>query len=83
MKLIDADALIDKYQREIGVDLYRYNVIQDLVNAPTVDAVPVIRCRDCIYKNEYGRCTFYINFHHWTDDMAYCSDGERRDKRNG
>ena len=41
MRLIDADALIDKYQREIGVDLYRYNVIQDLLDAPTVDAVPV------------------------------------------
>jgi lipopolysaccharide biosynthesis regulator YciM len=33
--------LIDKYQQEIGVDLYRYNVIQDLVDAPTVDAVLV------------------------------------------
>ena len=51
--------------------------------APTVDAVPVIRCRDCKYKTEYGYCTYYVNFHHWTDDMDYCSDAERRDKRNG
>lgn len=41
MRPIDADALIDKYQRENGVDVYRYNVIQDLADAPTVDAIPV------------------------------------------
>ena len=43
----------------------------------------LIRCRDCRYKNEYNQCTYYINFHHWTSDMDYCSGAERRDKRNG
>jgi hypothetical protein len=41
MRLIDADALIDKYQSEDSVDVFRYEVIKDLCEAPTVDAVPV------------------------------------------
>ena len=35
------------------------------------------RCKDCVHKNEYGYCTLYINFHHLTEDMGYCSDAER------
>lgn len=41
MRLIDADALIDKYQREDSVDVFRYEVIKDLDNAPTVDVIPI------------------------------------------
>ena len=83
MKLIDKDALIDKYQREIGVDLYRYNVIQDLVDAPTVDAVPVIRCKDCKYYsgfdchmwNHRGENTRLLVYE---DD--YCSNAVRKEE---
>ena len=48
MRLIDADALIDKYQSEFSIDVFRYEILEDLNEAPTVDAVPVIRCKDCI-----------------------------------
>ncbi len=58
------------------------STVVSIKTAPTVDAVPVIRCKDCIYKSEYGYCTFYINFHHLTEDTDYCSDAERR-KDNG
>ena len=60
MRLIDADELINKYQSEATVDVFRYEVIEDLNNAPTVDAVPVrhgkwlwldgVRCSQCNYK---------------------------------
>ena len=40
---------------------------------PTVDAVPVIRCKDCKHWNEYGYCTVNINFHYLTGDIDYCS----------
>lgn len=39
----------------------------------------LIRCKDCKHKNEYGYCTVYLNFHHLTADMDYCSDAERKD----
>ena len=41
---------------------------------------PLTRCKDCVHKNEYGYCTLYINFHHLTEDMGYCSDAERREE---
>jgi len=41
MRLIDADTLIEKYQKEIGIDVFRYDVLRDLEDAPIVDAVPV------------------------------------------
>lgn len=39
----------------------------------------LIRCKDCVHKSEYGYCTFYINFHHLTEDMDYCSDAEGKE----
>ena len=46
MRLIDADELL-KYKSDhemISTHL--------IYNAPTVDAVPVIRCKDCKYKDD-------------------------------
>lgn len=40
----------------------------------------LIRCKDCKHKNEYGYCTVYLNFHHLTADMDYCSDAERKEE---
>ena len=39
----------------------------------------LIRCKDCKYRNEYSYCTLYINWHHLTGDMDYCSDAERKE----
>lgn len=41
-------------------------------NAPTIDAVPVVRCKDCKYRHcsEYCECR---------PDDAFCSDGEKMD----
>lgn len=45
-----------------------------------VEFAKVIRCKDCKHKNEYGYCTVYLNFHHLTADMDYCSDAERKEE---
>lgn len=39
----------------------------------------LIRCRDCEYKNAYGYCTLYTNWHHLTADQDFCSDAVRRE----
>ena len=51
---------------------------------PAVDAVPVVRCRDCVYYNTtgcgagFGWCEdAVVNTGVWDD--FYCADGERRD----
>ena len=54
---------------------------------PTIDAVPVVRCKDCRYYYHSvssfrdGRCAHFGNFDGdpCVDLNAFCSYGERRD----
>jgi len=62
MRLIDADALIaqmeaDAEQMEDPIaKMFAYSAIVDTKLAPTVDAVPVIRCEDCMfYQKDRGK----------------------------
>ena len=98
-RLIDADALKDKlmnleasgghkYYRKGMDDTLHFHVPNIIDNAPSVDAVEVVRCKDCKHRVEYflsGR--FVCKFHQCTicgsanyvKDDGYCSDGERKD----
>lgn len=74
MRLIDADALVER--TEILDDVFVVNwttkKVQSLINAaPTIDAVPVVRCKDCTHRHssEFCECR---------PEDAFCSDGERR-----
>ena len=52
MRLIDAENtnLIDAIGRNAFKD--RQDIIDLINNQPTVDAVPVVRCKDCKYHDE-------------------------------
>lgn len=82
MRLIDADALKEAFWNvsfvydEEGENGRKNHDVSDMVaavscnaidNAPTIDAVPVVRCRDC----------------KWWDDRSQscelCTVGERKD----
>ena len=56
-------------------------VLSKIRNAPTVDAVPVVRCRDCKHYGNYAECECDINGA-MSSDVGYCSYGERRDEDN-
>lgn len=68
MRLIDADELMRKYHRTTVWDSWL-----EINNAPTVDAVPVVRCKDCKYW-DYGDC-YRLELSRPDD---FCSYGERR-----
>lgn len=72
MRLIDAEKLERKefYGNEYCFD---YVDADDIDNAPTVDAVEVVRCRDCQKFKTYG-CRMVASGY---DD--FCSYGERKD----
>ncbi len=63
MRLIDADELYDKAETRYKNantpfrQIYR-EFVDDIANAPTVDAVSVIRCKDCAHYRLYGRFPF-------------------------
>lgn len=50
------------------------NAIND---AQTIDAVKVVRCRECKYHNK-PPCPMRLSFN-WTEDNDFCSYGERKE----
>ncbi|MBR2653998.1 MAG: hypothetical protein IKD59_05515 [Lachnospiraceae bacterium] len=51
MRLIDADAFLERIKKDPLFPLVeRYGLSGVIENEPTVDAVPVVRCKDCIHK---------------------------------
>lgn len=82
MRLIDADALIGK---DVGIAWVSTEAIR---NASTIDAVPVVRCRECKKKNKKKCPMTIVNFgrdgkeilvqNHVHDDF-YCAAGERKE----
>ena len=82
MRLIDADALLKAI---IGYPYgYRGMIESEIENQKTVDAVPVIRCKDCKYyqhksltDDEWNWC---MQWHNYTDENVYCSRAEREEE---
>ena len=87
MRLIDADALMDAFNesdRDSALAEYVFNTfIKLLYMSPTIDAVEVVRCKECKHRDpedkkcdcggfERAGCIFAV------DDDYFCSFGERR-----
>ena len=83
-RLIDANALmdsiIDQLEIEWGYEGIREDVKRIFENAPTVDAVEVVRCKDCRHWT-MGYCNHfaYYDYEPMTNEDDYCSYGERRE----
>ena len=74
-RLIDADALIKEACAE---GAYGYVDAKQIADAPTVDAVPVVRCKDCaVPHNKYTGCPKLNGL--VTPPDFYCPFGERKD----
>ena len=80
MRLIDADALIKEACAE---GAYGYVDAKQIADAPTVDAAPVVRCKDCNYSYDdisglccsHGVCIYCI-----VPPNFYCPEGKRKEK---
>lgn len=57
--------------------IHYYDGKEIIKNSPTIDAVPVIRCRECEYHNK-PQCPMKLSFN-WTEDEDFCSYGERKE----
>lgn len=96
MRLIDANQMaVDESEAYMSaqvqitddlkwlVNFAAHSKIQKLIaDTPTVDAVPVVRCKDCIYTRKlygrlvckYGTCSGCI-----LREDFFCANGERKD----
>ena len=57
-------------------DCVFYNAIE---NAPTISAVPVVRCRECVYKNTTACPAYDAPFMRTSLRIKFCSAGQRRE----
>lgn len=95
-RAIEMPRLIDAEELELQFDVSDEDIIAKEIirNAPTVDAIPVVRCRDCIEFEEIGKHptnkggTPFGYCYYWdyeqgmspneVDGDDFCSHGERR-----
>lgn len=77
MRLIDADQLLQKLQKDPLFPLVeQYGISRVIEAAPTVDAVEVVRCSECKW-HEDNFCSNFNVLGFGQDD--YCSMRERRE----
>ena len=89
MRLIDVDDLgVGRCSKDVLPAAYcaGWNGLLGLIEkAPTVDAVPVVYCKDCKHRTEFGNCGHPhqqgILPTAYPDD--FCSYGERKDGGDG
>ena len=97
MRLIDADRLNKPiYAEEDNItgsgmsydEICGYNDGIDIAwnkidQAPTIDAVPVVRCKDCIRRYDTDECPmcFLIEgkYYEYTNGNGFCDRGERKE----
>lgn len=87
MRAIDADALME-WAVNIGCD-GRWGISLDdltdaIEDAPTIDAMPVVRCKDCKHREnrEWDSpcpCVCADSWYSWMpEDDWFCANGERK-----
>ena len=94
MRLIDGDALIEKFNEKADMaeclidarTAERFSTFCALADAveemPTVDAAPVVRCKDCEYSyniSGWRRCSHGICCGRAVPPDFYCAEGKRKE----
>ena len=84
MRLIDADETIINFGFEWGdISPTRDEFVAFLKKQPTIDAVPVVRCKDCIRRYDTDECPmcFLIEgeYCEYTNENGFCDRGERKE----
>lgn len=90
MALIDVDkviigmqAVLDEKPQDKGTPAYYAfeAFIERLKGEPTVDAVKVVRCKDCVYY-DFEKCCHLREGKPFPHENDFCSYGEKRDNND-
>ena len=84
MRLIDADEAIINFGFEWDdISPTRDEFVSFLKKQSTIDAVPVVRCKDCIRRYDTDECPmcFLIEgkYCEYANENGYCDRGERKE----
>ena len=83
--LVDRKEVIKAFTEMDHMGLGERDIIHEFETMPSVDAIPVVRCKDCVRWNtifdrtkaEYGLCQIRSQLEATKND-DFCSRGERR-----
>ena len=82
MRLIDADELLKRAGNCYDVNDHLLYAVGtgDIIRAKTIDAVPVVRCKDCVFFDgkEIRNLCRHSDAMVTPEPEDYCSRGERR-----
>lgn len=85
MRLIDANRLFDAIRRiegqfvaGVGEVVNIIDVFEQIKDAPTIDAIEVVRCKDCYHAEDDITHMFCVYFHHKVYEDDYCSNAVER-----
>ena len=91
-RLIDADAVLRHKRKMSGADFGgefwdEAVLASNIKNAPTVDAIPVVRCKDCKHYKPQKKSAHWENRANYCNRIVtikvqpydFCSHGERKD----
>lgn len=81
VRLIDADKMlkrIESWNTSDAMDKALYNfTLNRIIEQPTVDAVPVIRCKDCTYyRGDHEYCVNDM----FAIENGFCNWAERKEE---
>ena len=87
MRLIDADRLSEAIYDNVSAPYEeavwaKEDCLTEIYVAPTVDAVPVVRCRECKWwqeDNDIGHCDNPDGLDNYAKPEDFCSYGERKE----
>ena len=91
MRLIDADMTDVIIIYDKGKELTQVSAIREYIERqrefldkfPTIDAVPVVRCKYCIRRYDTDECPmcFLIEgkYYEYTNENGFCDRGERKE----
>lgn len=95
-RLIDANALKAGFDdgdcmKSLAEAIADKRFVKAIMQAPTIDAVPVVRCRECIHRGTYECPTTQEDYYYddddgsdyvmrdYTEDDGFCHKGEKMD----
>ena len=71
--------LIDSTQLILAAHNDKFVTMKEIIDAPTIDSVPVVMCRECVYKDTTACPAYDAPFARTSLRIKFCSEGRRRE----
>lgn len=88
MRLVDAELIVEEFWKPEYRTQTRRDFIAVIDKSPAIDAIPIVRCQECKYKDECIRRIEFIGRNPVLEQNTYeyhplefCSYGQRKEDK--